>query len=84
MSPNRRKKIQDLLRRGGMVRREPVDKYSVEDPTYRSKSLKLKPEEAYELLDEGSLIAIAPYGWWALRPDLVAARSARIYLDKNR
>ena len=76
MKTKRREKIEDLLLRGGIIRREPVDVYSLWHP---KETLKLKEEEVMELLDEGSLVTVS-WQWWALRPDLVAMRIARKWL----
>lgn len=82
MKTKRRERIEDLLLRGGIIRREPADEYSLWHPSItRTYTLKLKEEEVMELLDEGSLITVA-WQWWALRPDLVAMRCARKFFNK--
>lgn len=80
MTIKRRSSIEDMLRRGGAIHRLNGN-YSLCHP---SGNLKLEEEEVFELLDEGSLVVVncgCTGFWWALRPDLMAMRSARIALE---
>lgn len=75
MKAKRRTEIENLLERGGAINQS-GDAYGLCHP---SKNLKLKESEVTELLNEGSLVVIncgCAGFWWALRPDLVAMRSA--------
>jgi hypothetical protein len=81
MTKVRRNRIERLLLRGGALHRSRSEsgeyKYTLCHP---SEEVKMKQEEAHELLDEGSLVVITcgcNGFWWALRPDLVAMRASK-------
>lgn len=71
-------RINDALRRGGAINKSGAA-YSLHHPT--EARYPLKEEEALSLLNEGALVVVncgCTGFWWALRPDLMAARSAAL------